>query len=149
MAKRLIVLLIAVSVMATTAWAGSLSDAYEVDVLDHIFGGSSLTQPANLYVDMCTDTPTDASACTAASCGIGNRKVFNDWTAAASGAISNNTAIVFDAPSGSCTLTHFEIWDTSSGGTRVGWGALAGSVVLINGDAAPQFNANDLDVTLD
>jgi len=78
---------------------------------------------------------TQAAASTTASSGTG-------------GVTSNNGSITFPSPSASWgTVTHFGIWDASTGGNLLFHGALTTSKTINNGDAAPSFAAAALTLT--
>ena len=63
---------------------------------------------------------------------------------------SNNGTITFPAPTGNWgTVTGAEIWDSTSGGTRLAYGALGTNKTVNNGDAAPSFAAAALTFQLD
>lgn len=65
------------------------------------------------------------------------------------GATQNRVAITFPAPTANWgTVTHFGIFDATSAGNLLFWGALTQSKTVNNGDAAPSFQIGALDVTL-
>jgi hypothetical protein len=61
---------------------------------------------------------------------------------------TNANAITFAAPTANWgTVTHFGIYDATSAGNLLVWGALTASRVISNGDAAPSFAPGALSVT--
>lgn len=131
----------------------SKSDYLENELLDHVLGGGDYTRPATVYIALYTAAPSDSGGGTECSGGSYARKsVTNDatnWPAASGGAKSNGVAITFVTATGSWgTVTHFGIFDASSGGNLLRWGALGTSKVIGNGDTA-QFGIGELDVTED
>lgn len=140
--------------LALMAIAGALrmagfSDYLENKLLDHTFKTASFTQPTNLYVALFTAAPSDSGGGTEVSGTSYARTVCNTWDAASGGAIANTGAVTFPTAGGSWgTVTHFGIFDASSAGNLIAWGALATSKTIGSGDTA-SFAAGDLDITLD
>ncbi len=118
----------------------ALSDYAELKLLDYLFGGGAgYTAPANLYLALYSAAPNDAGGGTEL---MGNGYVrtqvvndFNSWPSASGGAKSNLNPITAAAASGAwLAATHFGIFDSSSGGNLLAWGALSSSATLGNGD---------------
>jgi hypothetical protein len=137
----------------------SFSDQLENDVLDHVFGGSALTQPSTVYFGLSTADPgeTGASNVEVFSTGNGYARVarVNDnttWRAAASGVKQNSAELAFaECTSAWGTITHVGIWtDPTSTGAAVFLGstALGTSKSVEEGDN-PRFQTDSLQVTLD
>lgn len=133
--------------------AGSFSDFLENELLDHVLGNAAYTAPATVYIALYTAAPTDAGGGTEVSGGSYARlSVTNNatnWPAASAGAKDNGVALTFAAATASWgTVVAFGIFDAVSAGNMLLWADLTTSKTINNGDTA-QFNANDLDVTLD
>jgi len=127
---------------------GSFTDYLENKLLEHTFKNTSFTSPTTVYVALCTSTPTDSAAGTEVSGGSYARTAAT-FGAAASGSISNSGAVTFPTSTGSWgTVTHFEIWDASTAGNRLAWGALTSSQT-IGTNNTPSFAIGQLTVTLD
>lgn len=141
----------------------ALSDYSENKWIDHIFRATSYTAPSVLAVGLFTSATTDAGGGTEVSGGsyaraslnqsVSNWRSTNGTTSGASsgtgGATSNAVAITFPSPTGNWgTITHFAIFDNTSGGNMLLHGALTSSKVVNNGDAAPSFAIDALTVTL-
>jgi hypothetical protein len=127
-----------------------LSDYLENELLDHIVGKTAYTMPT-VYVGLYTSAPSDAGGGTEVSGGSYARKstAGADWATASGGATSNANAITFVTASGSWgTVTHFGLFDASTSGNLLAWGALGASKAIGSGDTA-SFAAGDLDITLD
>lgn len=125
----------------------AFTDFLENELLDHAFRNSTWTPPATVYVGLTTTTPTDSAGGTEVS-GNNYARAAVTFGAASGGAISNSGAVTFNVPSGSWgTVTHFELWDASTTGNRLAWGALSASRTPGSGDTV-QFAIGDLDVTL-
>jgi hypothetical protein len=131
----------------------SASDYTEAAVLDHLFGITEWTVPANLYVALFTAAPADSGGGTEVSGNAYARvQVTNSgssWTRT-NNSVTNAGSIPFAAPSPSSwgTVTHFGLYDASSAGNLLFWSALNPSVTTANG-VALAFAAGALTVTAD
>jgi hypothetical protein len=95
-----------------------------------------------------TAAPSDAGGGTEVS---GNNYARTDITfgAAASGAIANSSPVNFPTPSGSWgACSHFGIFDASSAGNLLYWGALAQTETPLSGNTVT-FPIGDIDITED
>jgi hypothetical protein len=130
---------------------GSFSDHWENEILDHLFGKGSYTPPT-IYVGLSTADPGEDGTGLSEPSGNGYARVGTfgaDWNAASGGALDNANAIEFAEATGSWgTVTHFALFDASSGGNLLAHGALTQAKSIASGDTA-QFAAGDLDVSLD
>lgn len=131
------------------------SDALENAILDHYFGGPDKTRPATLYVGLSTTTPADDGSNFTEPSGSGYARVSKtnnatNFPAAAAGLKSNGTAVTFPQASGGSwgTVTHWGIFEASTGGSPTVWGALTSSKTIGDGDT-PEFAIGALDITLD
>lgn len=141
----------------------SKSDYLENKFIDWLLRGQSFTAPTNVYVALFTAAPSDAGGGTEVSGGSYARvqvaSALANWagtqgagtTAASSGTggqTSNNGAVTFPAPTANWgVVTHFGIFDASSGGNLLYWAPLTVSKTVNNGDAAPSFAAGALTIT--
>lgn len=142
----------------------ALSDYLENKLVDHILRGQTFTPPATVYVALFTAAPSDAGGGTEVSGGAYARVAVTSgltaWagtqsagsTTASSGTggqTSNNAAVTFPAPSGANwgTVSHWGIFDASSGGNLLFHGALTASKSVNDGDSAPSFAAGALTIT--
>jgi hypothetical protein len=142
----------------------AMSDYLENKLIDHIFRNRSYTVPATVYVGLFTAAPSDSGGGTEVSGGSYARVQVGPsdsaWestqgttTAVASsgtgGATQNGSVITFPTPTANWgSVTHFGIFDASSGGNLLFHGALAQAKSVNNGDPAPTFAAGALDITL-
>jgi hypothetical protein len=143
----------------------AMSDYLENKLIDHCFRGVSFTAPAALHVELYTAAPSDSGGGTAVSGGSYARAALapstTNWastggattttnpSAGTGGATSNNVAITFPAPTANWgVVTHFGIFDASSGGNLLFHGALTASKTVNNGDAVPTFPISSLVITL-
>lgn len=143
----------------------AMSDYLENKLIDHVFRGLSFTAPAALYVALFTAAPNDTGGGTEVTGGsyarINLAPSFSNWagtggevtntpSAGTSGTAKNNATITFAAPTANWgTITHIAIFDAVSGGNMLWWGALTNSKTVNNGDAAPSFAVNALQIQID
>lgn len=114
----------------------ALSNYAENKVLDHLFKNTSYTSPS-AYIGYFTDTITDASVPSEVSGnGYARVQIDNKMGSAASGSISNTSAITFPAASGGDhgTVVAIAIFDASSGGNMLAYGSLTASKTISDGD---------------
>lgn len=132
----------------------AMSDYLEDQVRKHIFRTGSFTKPSVLAVALFTAAPSDAGGGTEVS-GGSYARVQRDpsdanWTAASltDGLTDNAAALTFPTPTANWgVITHFAIFDATSGGNMLLWGALTIPKTVNNGDPAPAFAIGALDVT--
>lgn len=131
-----------------------MSDYLEVQLRAHIFRTASFTKPSALYVSLHTADPTDAGTGTEVSGGsyarVQRDPLDANWTAASAtnGLTDNAAPITFPSPTANWgSVTHFGIWDASTSGNLICFGALTTPKTINNGDAAPSFATGDLDIT--
>lgn len=141
----------------------ALTDFSENKLIDFLLRAQAYAAPANLYVALFTAAPSDSGGGTEVSGGSYARVTYAcslaNWagtqssgsTTASSGtggATSNNNAITFPVPTANWgVVTHWGIFDASSGGNLLYHGALSTSKTVNNGDAAPSFAPGALVLT--
>jgi hypothetical protein len=133
----------------------SFSNYLENKILDHFFGGTVLAPSGTLYVALNTGVPSDdAGGNFLEPVGNGYARVAHtntksNWTTSSNGALENSTAVTFPQATGPWgTVTHFGIYDASTGGNIYGSGALVLSKTIVSGDT-PSFPSGALDISLD
>ena len=110
------------------------SNYLELKVLDHFLGTSSTTAPSNVYLALHTADPGEAGSGAEVS-GNGYSRQAVTFAAASSGSAASNSVEEFTASGGSFgTVSHFGIWDASSSGNLLYYGALTASKVIADGD---------------
>lgn len=122
-------------------------------LLEHQLGKTSYTKPT-IYVGLSSTTPTAAGANVTEPSGGSYARVATSgttWGTAASGSITNSTAITFPAAtadwaSGS-NLTYVVLYDASTAGNMIAYGALSTAKNVLNGDTV-SFSASSLTVSL-
>lgn len=126
----------------------SASNYLENKVLDHVLGSSAYTQPSALYVALSTGSFADDNSGTELSGNGYTRKVVTFGTASG-GSISSNSNVEFDTATGDQgTISHFGIFDASSGGNLLYHGAFSTSKVISTGDVL-KIASGSLTVSLD
>jgi hypothetical protein len=128
----------------------SKSDYLENKLLDHMLGKTAYTMPT-VYVGLYTAAPTDAGGGTEVSGGNYGRVTTSGatWNAASAGSSSNAAAVTFPTASASWgTVTHFGLFDATTAGNMLRWGALTTSKTVGNGDT-PSFGIGTLVLTED
>lgn len=126
----------------------AFSNYLEDKVLDHVFGGTTLSQPANVYLALFTAAPSDAGGGTEVSGGAYARVAIT-FGASSGGTKSNSADIDFaQATANWGTITHVGIFDAASAGNLLAHGALSASKTVNNGDTF-SIPTGSLDVSLD
>jgi len=126
----------------------SFSNFLELEVLDHVFRNSAYTAPSTIYVALFTSAPNDAGGGTEVS-GNGYARQSMAFSAASSGSISNSGSVEFPTATGSQgTITHVGLFDASSSGNLLAYGALSASKTVDSGDVF-RFNASSVTISLD
>lgn len=125
----------------------SFSNYLENKVLLHVFGATSYTAPATIYVGLYTSDPGETGAGTEVSGGAYARQ---SAAFTVTGNLATNTsAIEFPTATTSWgTITHVAVLDASTSGNVLASAALAASKSIGSGDVL-RINAGDLDISLD
>lgn len=135
---------------------GALTNYTEDELIKHLFRTGSFTKPAGLYVALFTAAPGEAGGGTEVSGGsyarVSTAPGDANWaaTSAGNGTTSNAAAITFPAPTANWgSVTHWGIFDASSGGNLLVYAALTTPKTVNNGDAAPSFGVGALTFQVD
>jgi hypothetical protein len=142
----------------------ALSNYLENRIIDWLLRGQAFTPPATVYVGLHTAAPNDAGGGTEVSAGsyarVAVASSLASWagtqsagsTTASSGTggtTSNNGAIAFPAPAeGWGTVTHYGVYDASSGGNLLFYAALGANRTINAGDTV-SFPAGQLTFQID
>lgn len=142
-----------------------MSDYLENKLIDWLLRGQTFTPPATVYVALFTAAPSDAGGGTEVSGGsyarVAVASSLANWagtqaaastvaSSGTSGGTSNNGAVTFPAPTANWgVVTHFAIYDASTAGNLLFYGALSTSKTINNGDSAPSFAAAQLTIQID
>jgi hypothetical protein len=140
----------------------NMSDYLENKLVDHLFRTTTFTRPSPIFIALYTAAPSDAGGGTEVTGGsyarVSVTPLDANWNAtqggtsgasSGTGGLTDNVAdITFPAPTANWgTITHFGIFDASTSGNLLIWGALSQSKTVNNGDPAPKFLAGALDIT--
>ena len=124
------------------------SNYLELKLLDHVLKNTAYTSPAVVYLAAYTSDPGEGNSGTEVS-GGSYARVAITFGAAASGQSLNTADVVFPTASGSWgTITHFAVFDASTAGNMLMFGALGASVAIASGQRL-RFEAGQLAVNLD
>lgn len=125
----------------------SFSNYLENKVLGHVFGATPYTAPTTLYVGLFTSNPGETGAGTEVSGGSYARQTIA-FTVTGSQA-SNTAAVEFPTATASWgTVTYAAVFDASTGGNMLDYGALTTSKTIASGDVL-RIPAGDYDIDLD
>lgn len=125
----------------------SFSNYLENKVLLHVFGATAYTAPATLYVALFTSDPGETGSGTEVSGGSYARQTIT-FTVTANQA-SNTAAVEFPTATASWgTVTYAAIYDASTSGNMLAYGALTTSKTIASGDVL-RIPAGDFDINLD
>lgn len=143
----------------------AMSDYLENKLVDFLLRSGTFTKPSTIYVALFTSNPTDAGGGTevsTSSTGYARVQVGpgdTAWNAtqggtsgnsSGTGGLTDNAAdIVFGTPTTNNwgTVTGWGLFDASTGGNLLIWGALGTPKAVNAGDSAPRFQAGAIDIT--
>lgn len=121
-------------------------DTVEQKLLDHFLTDAAYTPPATMYIALSSTTPTEAAGnFTEPSTGSYARvsTAAADWAAASGTAPATkatSTTKTFPTATAdwvsAANLTHFGLFDASTAGNLLAWGALTTAKPVLNGDTA-------------
>lgn len=133
----------------------SMSDYLEGQIRAHIFRTASFTKPTHLAVALFTAAPSDSGGGTEVTGGSYARvdvpPLDANWTAASATNGETDNAAVITFPTATAdwgTVTHVGIYDATTAGNLLFWGALTASKVVSSGDTF-SFAIGALTVTFD
>lgn len=128
-------------------------DTVEQALLNHFLTDGAYTPPATMYIALSSTTPTEAAGnFTEPSTGSYARvsTAAADWAAATGTAPATKaTSAVKTFPTATAdwvsaaNLTHFGLYDASTAGNLLAWGALTTPKPVLNGDT-PSFASGAL-----
>lgn len=113
-----------------------ISDYLEAALLNHVLRNTAYTSPGtSIYVALHTADPTDAGSGAEVVYTSYARVQVSTWDAPASRATQNTNAVNFPTPgsNGDSPVTHIGIWDASTAGNLLFYGALNNSKTILNG----------------
>lgn len=126
----------------------AMSNYLENKFLDHILGTTAYTMPTTVYVGLATASFGEDNSGTELS-GSGYARQSATFNSAASGTTDNSAAIEFPAATASWgDVSHFGIFDASTGGNLLIHGSFSSTKTISQGDIL-KINAGDLDISAD
>ena len=129
----------------------SFSNYWESSILNHVFGKSNYSLP-KVYIGLLFDEPNeDGSSVSEPDCPSYARAATNasSWDVAFEGSIENVSNITFAmACENWGIITHFALFDATSGGNILAYGNLSPSKTINSGDI-PRFAPGDFIISLD
>ena len=131
----------------------ALSAYLENKIADHTLGAVTYTPPATLYLALFTAAPSETAGGTEVSGGSYVRLAISNnatnFPNAVSGVKSNGVALTFIEATGNWgTITHWGLFDASTGGNLLFFGALGASTVINTADQL-SVPIGDLDITFE
>lgn len=123
----------------------SVSNYLENTLLDLTFNGTAYSGQSTVYIKLHTGDPGEA--CTSNAAVEATRKAVTVG-AASSGAVTSDANAEWTNVSTTETITHISIWDASTNGNALWYGALTGSVALTAGDTF-RIASGNLTISLD
>jgi hypothetical protein len=113
----------------------ALSNYAENKLVDHLLGTASYTMPSAVYMAFYSSNPADDNSGSELS-GNGYARQEITFGAASGGSATNSSAETFTASGGAwSTATHFALFDASSSGNLLTYGALSAGITLTDGQS--------------
>ena len=113
----------------------SFTNYLEQKVLEHTFRNTAYTSPTTVYLGLLSAAPTDSTSGTEMS-GNGYARqacAFDAYSAGKS--VANTSNETFTASGGAWnTITHFGVYDASSGGNLLAYGQIVPGVLVSDGE---------------
>lgn len=123
------------------------SNYLETAICNAVFRNTSYTSPTTVYVALYTSNPAEDNSGTEVS-GNGYSRQSVTFGAPSNGVLTSNADVEFTASGGNFgTVTHFGIFDASSSGNLLVYGALGSSQAVNDGDTF-QIASGNLTVTI-
>ena len=122
------------------------SNYLEGKLIEHVLRNVSFTSPSTVHLSLHTADPTEAGTGTEVSGNNYSRQEIT-FGAHSDGACANSSEETFTASGGSFgTVTHFGIFDASSSGNLLYYGALTASKTVADGDSL-KFAVGSITIT--
>lgn len=149
-------------VLLPIVFASAMTDFLENKLADHMFRTTTYSQPTVLAVALYTAAPGETGGGTEVSGGAYARVQRNpsdaNWrgthgsvsgvSSGTGGQVDNAAVLTFPTPTANWgTVTHQGLFDATTAGNLLVYGALTQSKTVNNGDPAPNFPANALTFT--
>ena len=123
-----------------------MSDYLENKILDHVLANTTYVSPTTVYIGLSTGSFADDNSGTELT-GNGYARQAMAFDAAVSGATDNTSNVDFPAATASWgTVSHYGLFDASTGGNLLIHGAFTASKAIGTGDVL-RISAGELDIT--
>jgi hypothetical protein len=123
-----------------------MSDYLENKILDHVLANTTYVSPTTVYIGLSTGSFADDNSGTELT-GNGYARQSMAFDAAVSGATDNTSNVDFPAATASWgTVSHYGLFDASTGGNLLIHGAFTASKAIGTGDVL-RIAAGELDIT--
>ena len=120
---------------------GQLTNFTEKKILDHLLKTASYSPPAKVYLGLSTADPTADGSGWANPTYTGYARKEITFAAAGTRAIAQAGAVTFDQCSGgSSIVTHWGLWDASTDGNLLAYGALSVQKNIVTGNTPAVAN---------
>ena len=130
----------------------SATNYLELEILDHVLGKGTrdFTSPTTLAVGLFTAVADGEAGTVTEVSGNGYARTAVTFNTAASGSATNDGDITFGAANGGSfgTITHIGVFDATTGGNLLFYGALSASKQVDDGDIF-QISDTNLSISLD
>lgn len=114
----------------------SFTDYLEQKLLEHTFRNTSYTSPTTVYVGLLSAGPTDSSSGTELSGNGYARQACAFDAYSTNNKVANTSAETFTASGGNwLTISHFGIYDSSTGGNLLAYGEINPTVTVTDGNS--------------
>ena len=123
----------------------SIANYLEDKLLDLVFNATSYAGQATVYVKLHTGDPGEDCTGNAA---VNTTREAATFGASSGGAVSNDADVTWTNVSTSETYSHVSLWDASTAGNALWYGALTVSKAVNAGDTFT-IATGDLDVSID
>ena len=114
-----------------------LSDVFEKALLDWVTGGASVTRPATRWISLATAAPTSESSFDGPFSNAARGRATVTFAAANSpqGSATNLNAFSnITATAAPASVFGWNLWNSSSGGTRIAYGTATAAIGAKSGD---------------
>ena len=122
------------------------SNYLEAALLDHVLRNTAYTSPTTVYAALMTSNPTDADTGTEVTGGSYAREAIT-FGAASGGTITNSASVTFQALPAT-TITHVAVYDASTSGNLLYYGALTSQIITTN-DSEVEFGIGEFTIQED
>lgn len=112
------------------------------EIADHLLGTATWTAPADIYVSLHDGDPGTTGS-DEVSGNAYARVQHNTWNAASGGVATNSGTVTWPTATGdyASPVTHFGLWDASSGGNFLGGGQLDDPRTILQDDTPEAADA--------